>query len=356
MKRILSVLASAALLTGCASSAPSRAAADTSPAETAPAVTPAPTATPVPTATPEPEPGLPYDEIRMVVKEGAYAAEFKQGYYTMSQDGLWGLMRADGTKVLPCEALSPVSLCGALEQWHWDVYKNWDEMDALSQKLTAAGGGALCAGHGGFSFSFFYDLDSPGRDPAGVDLSALRCLQSGTPGESVPMEDAYWERFGDLLPVYSAHEDPEGGEMAWPGPMEETITGDGQTVKWWYIGRDGTAFYPANLDKAGWFFGEALAPVETDGKWAYLDRSGTLATQAVYDPVCTAAFGSDGEFVYGAPLYNGYAVVRRGDGWGLLDSNGAEVIPCEEQGVAWEGTVLWVKEEDGWHRTELLAA
>lgn len=355
MKRMVTALLSVALMTGCASA---ESAVQAAPApETTPAsvATPAPTATPEPTPTPEPEPGLDYDEIRMVLCEGYNAAELREGYYTMSKDGLWGLMRADGTEVLPCEALSPVSVCGALRQWHWDVYKNWDELDALSQELQAAGDGALCAGHGGMSFSFFYDLDSPGRDSAAVDLSALRCLLGGTPGQGVAMEDAYWDYFGDLLPVYSAYEDPEGADMCWPGPLVESQRDDGQTVKWWYIGREGSALQPANLEKAGWFFDEALAPVEVNGKWAYLNRSGELVTQPVYDPVCKEAFWESEEPVYGAHLCNGYAVVRRGDGWGLLDANGTEVIPCEKQGLAWEGTVLWVKEDTGWHRTELPA-
>ena len=64
---------------------------------------------------------------------------------------------------------------------------------------------------------------------------------------------------------------------------------------------------------------------------------------------------ADEEPVSGAPLQNGYAVVRRGNGWGLLDENGVEVIPCEEQGVAWEGTTLWVKNDTGWHKTALPA-
>lgn len=355
MKRMIPVLGALLLLLTACTPAQSTAPAATPEPAAEPAAAPGPTPTAAPTATPEPEPGLDYDEIRMVLREGPYAAELYEGYYTMSRDGLWGLMRADGTEVLPCEALTPVSVCGALGQWHWDVYKNWEEMDALSQEMTAAGDGALCSGHGGLSHSFYYDLDSPGRDTEAVDLSALRCLVGGTPGEAVAMEEAYWEYFGDLLPVYSAHEDPEGGELAWPGPMEEFTRGDGQTVKWWYMGRDGTALYPADLDKAGWFFDEALAPVEIGGKWAYLNRSGELATEAVYDPVCITPFGPAEELVYGAHLCNGYAVVRRDDGWGLLDAAGAEAIPCEEQGVAWEGTVLWVKDDAGWHQTALPA-
>ena len=358
MKRMMPVLTAALLLAGCTVPTATPDSAMESGTEPASEVVTTPTPEPAPTATPVPEePGLDYDEIRMIVCEGSEAAELREGYYTMSRDGLWGLMRADGTEVLPCEALRPVAVCGAMRKWHWDVYRNWDELDALSAKMTAAGDGALCAAHGGSVHSFYYDLDSPGRDTTSVDLSALRYLQGGTPAWAVPMEEGCWDYFGDILPVYSAHEDPEGGpEMGWPGPMVEETRDDGQTVKWWYICRDGTALYPADLDKAGWFFDEALAPVETGGNWAYLNRSGELATEAIYDPICTTAFAkADVVPVSGAPLQNGYAVVRRGNGWGLLDENGVEVIPCEEQGVAWEGTTLWVKNDTGWHKTALPA-
>ena len=39
------------------------------------------------------------------------------GYFTVSRDGLWGLIRADGEEVLPCEAPVPITRCGG--GWHW---------------------------------------------------------------------------------------------------------------------------------------------------------------------------------------------------------------------------------------------
>lgn len=357
MKRMMPVLAAALLLAGCATPA---ATSDSvvepvvdSPSEMAVAPTPCPT----PEVTPVPEPGLACEEIRTVLCYDSAPARPCEGYFTMSRDGLWGLMRADGTEVLPCKAQYPVFICGALQQWHWDVQgMSWDDFDSISQTLQEEGVGALCSGHGGLDHSFFYDLDAAGRDQTAVDLSALRCLVGGTPGQSEPMVDAYWEFYGDLLPVYSAHEDPEGGELGWPGPMVESKTGDGQTVKWWYMSRDGSALLPAELDQAGWFFAEALAPVQTGGRWAYLDRKGELATEAVYDAVCDTGPNNDSEtFRFAAHLQNGYAAVCRDGKWGLLDATGAEVIPCEEQGVAWEGSTLWVKQDTGWYKAELPA-
>ena len=91
-------------------------------------------------------------------------------------------------------------------------------------------------------------------------------------------------------------------------------------------------------------------PVQMPGGWVYVDRAGHTVTEGFYDP--TYATGtrlySDtpaAEPFYAAPLQNGYAAVRRGGAWGLLDAAGTEVIPCEQAGVAWEGTTLWLKEK-----------
>ena len=90
------------------------------------------------------------------------------------------------------------------------------------------------------------------------------------------------------------------------------------------------------------------------GDWAYVNRSGDLVTEAVYEPVWHNG-GKDNPPVYAACLQNGYAAVCRDGQWGLMDSTGAEIIPCEHPGIAWEGTTLWVKADDGWHKTELPA-
>lgn len=355
MKPILPVLLSAVLLAGCTPAAPSAATSEA-------AQTPAPPETPAATPDATPEPGLPYDEIRTPVCDDSVPARPCEGYFTMEQNGRWGLMRADGTELLPCLAPAPVSRCGAAGHWIWfstagaGVFSNYDA------ELQASGDGALCPGHGGFSYSFFYNLDAPGLDPSAIDLTGLYCYRRSTPGDSTPLQDdptagQLWDFYGDLLPVYSAHLEGEG-DATWPGPLVESNRGDGTPIKWWYISRQGYANFAPDLDQAGWFFDEALAPVETQEHWAYLDREGNLVTEAVYDPVCGVArdpyTGEVGaEATWAGHMQNGYAVVRQGDAWGLLDATGAEVIPCEKAGVAWEGTTLWVKEEGGWVRTAL---
>ena len=101
------------LLTACTpqNAAPS----DVQPASAAPAAegTPAPTSAS--------QPGLPYDEIRTAVRYDSTPARPCEGYFTMSQNGLWGLMRADGTELLPCQGSSPVSNCGAAGEWIWNA-------------------------------------------------------------------------------------------------------------------------------------------------------------------------------------------------------------------------------------------
>lgn len=356
VKRFFSLFLPALLLTACAN-AETEAGAVSVTAETARTTETAATPTPVP------QPGLPYEEIRTVVRYDSDPARPCEGYFTMSQNGLWGLMRADGTEVLPCRASSPVSNCGVADHWIWNAAIDWDTYDAYVEKLGASGDGTLCGGHGGFSYGFFYNLDVAGLDRATLEPAGLYCYRRSTPGQSNameqdPMAEELWNFYGEWLPVYSAHLDPEGGEMNWPGPLQESTCDDGSTVRWWYINRDGTGLFPAELDRAGWFFDEALAPVERDGHWAYLDRQGKLATEAVYEPVCDSLHDPQtGEFLaepyFAAHLQNGYAAVCRQGRWGLLDATGVEVIPCEEDGVAWEGTTLWLRDASGWHQAKL---
>ena len=319
---------------------------------------PEPQTTAAPAATPQAEPGLPYDEIRTIEEYDATPSTPSEGYFTMSQNGLWGLMRADGTEVLPCRSAAPVSRCGAEDHWIWfpEERMEWEEFDALSAELTEAGDGSLCPGHGGLGDMFFYDLDSPGRDTTAVDLSALRWYRMGTPGDVMEMDDTLWGEYGDILPVYSAYEEGEEGDPKFPGDPVPDDTG----ALYWYICKDGSAFYVPGAQQVCWFFYEELAPVQIGDKWGYVDRSGNQTTEVKYE----ATWGSMGEYAnpedpaapkYAACLQNGYAAVCRGGQWGLLDSKGTEVIPCEHLGVAWEGTTLWIKSGDGWHKTELPA-
>ena len=54
---------------------------------------------------------LDYDEIRLIDYFREYQPYPDTDYYTMCRDGKWGLMRSDGTEVLPCRASEPLFEC-----------------------------------------------------------------------------------------------------------------------------------------------------------------------------------------------------------------------------------------------------
>ena len=331
------------------------------PGGTTPAPTPAVTAAPAPTAKPMPttDPAaLPYDEMRSVAVYGTTPTTIQEGYFTVSQDGKWGLIRADGTEVLPCLAEQPVSNCGNGQHWMWTVPgMDWEEVDARTAQLEAEGERGICPGHGGGSFFFFYDLDV--ADGHAYDPGALRAYQSSDgPGDIVEVTAAMRETFGGLLPAYYAYEEGEPGDPVYPSDPDDIVNSDGTRGIWIYAGRNVPVSLPG-ARMAGFFFNEALAPVQMVDGWTYVDREGNfLPGGACYDPTygTSPTFtgdSSDTEPYYAAHLQNGYAAVRRGDAWGLLDATGTEVVPCAQPGVAWEGTTLWVKSDGGWRQQEL---
>lgn len=343
----MALLLMALLLTGCSDDhAPSQTMTTPQPETGA-----APAFEPSPATTPEQEPGLEYDEIRTIAINSAYPALPCQGYFTMSKDGLWGLMRADGTEILPCKSSFPVFACGTEPHWRWEDSSNptdWESFYALSDQISSAGDGTLCTGeHGAQAVSFFYALNAPGRDKYGVDPSALRVYESGSPGSCKEMDDSYWNIYGDTLPVYNADLLGGSGDPSYPSvPIEKEDGGI-----YWYINRNGSGLFVPQCKMALWFLDESLAPIQQESGWAYMSSQKGFVTQAVYQP--TWCYDENGSPVYAACLQNGYAAVCREGQWGLLDASGTEVIPCENAGVAWEGTHLWIKEENGWQLTSL---
>ena len=340
MKRLLGTVLALLLLTACG-------AADTAALPAGPTPVPTPAASPAAdtvTVTDLPPgemlplegPALDYDEIRSIELWGTEPAELIGDYFTVCRDGLWGLMRADGTELLPCLAGMPVTCCGL--HWHWDAPIGWDEMDAYTAALRATNDGELEGGHDGGGRQFFYD----------VDRAALRVLPAAL-GTIRDVDAAETAHFGTLLPVCPRH--------AVTGTGNPDLLGD-PVGDWFFIdagsGEQVHVTAQQAVTAAGWFYDEALAPVQLDGEdWAYVDRSGALVTGAVYAPVYAETCRWDdalGDYVYtvpclASPLQNGYAAVRRADtgGWGLLDAAGAETVPAVYAGCAWDGTVLWLR-------------
>lgn len=162
MKRIVCAVI-ALLLTGCAAGQvwPSVPVTDGQPAatpetaataETAEsAAAPAPTTAPPQGLVPTDADVLDYDDIRLIAYERAFQPYPETDYYTMCKDGLWGLMRSDGTEVLPCRAPQPLVEC-FIEGRRWHGYQDnlpWDEMLAEEKRINVllreSGDGMLCA-------------------------------------------------------------------------------------------------------------------------------------------------------------------------------------------------------------------
>ncbi len=356
MKRLLCTALAMLLLTACGAGDTGTAAPSATPT---PAPTPAPTASPAaePTAAPDLPQGfaavtgatLAYDDIRPVVQQGLDPPDMVRGYFTVCQDGLWGLMRADGTEVLPCAATAPVRRC---EQGHW----MWDtplvvgeEREQTDAVLQQNGDGSLEPGHGGWIGQFFFDLTR--GEP---------CLYHGMDGRF------FFTPVGtpDLLPETCAERlDPAAALLPLADRREQedefagTVPGEAESDLYYYDTAAGTKVTVQTeepVTAAGFFYDEALAPVRLgEGNWAYIDRSGALVTEAVYAPVFDEAYAYNdalgiwraAEPMMAAPLRGGYAAVRRADtgGWGLLDAAGAEAVPAVYAGCVWDGTVLWLR-------------
>ena len=140
------LILAALLLAGCAAS--------TAASTPESAATPSPSAAPPATAETA-QTTLTYDEIRPIADLGTEPGGLCTGYFTVSRDGLWGLIRADGEEVLPCEAPVPITRCGG--GWHWIYWPEglgWSDsstmnFDELNAAVQAGNNGSLCPGHGG---------------------------------------------------------------------------------------------------------------------------------------------------------------------------------------------------------------
>lgn len=134
-------LAAALLVCGCTPAPESTAPASSASPE---AATPSPTETPEATApaglTDAGLGVLDYDEIRAICRDTQPYFLQMDGYYTMSRDGLWGLMRTDGTEVLACQSSVPLSGCASADlRWHSPL--EWECLASLTAQLQVTGDG-----------------------------------------------------------------------------------------------------------------------------------------------------------------------------------------------------------------------
>lgn len=325
------------LLAGCAA-----APADTAstPALT-PAATAAPTATPEAAETPETADGE-YDAILLPQLDTELGKQLAQdglatdGYYTMSRNGKWGLMTSDGTVLLPCLSVRPVGRCasGGL-RWHYLRQLDDSVRQTYEDTLAAAEAGVLCTGeHDGLDCTWTYDVDTGQVCKSAGQLVLARPLDD---------EDA---AYGDYLPCLRCIWYDGEGDPNYYKPAE-----GGGTV---YANADGVLLTNTIYEDAGCFYDQPLAPVKIGGKWAYINLRGEPLTDAVYDPVYGGIdFYDDYAPKYASPFLNQYAAVCRDDKWGVLDATGAEYIPCVYEGAAWNGHILWLKQNGHWQSQTL---
>lgn len=356
VKRSLFPVLSMLFLTGCAAGAvssaavPSTAAPLPGTAETAgtaeAAATPAPTADAVQPPQGLVETGaavLDYDEIRLIDYFREYQPYPDTDYYTMCRDGKWGLMRSDGTEVLPCRASEPLFEC-SWNAHHWHGYLDglFGSPDyeaaykAASQTLTESGDGRLCAEHDGGGYRQFVCLQD--------DKTYLYSGSMG-PGQFITLTDDILRLFSGstngLVPAQSGTTTHESDEWY-------NFVGDGLYV---YRCRNSGAANNFVYTAADCFFDAPLAAAQREGKWVYLDTAGHEVTAPCYDGIYRPNHYTDEPLVFAraAPLLSGYAVVSRDGKFGLLDSTGAELVPCAYDGLAWDGGTAWVRLGDGWH-------
>ena len=310
------------------------------------AATPAPTADAVQPPQGLVETGaavLDYDEIRLIDYFREYQPYPDTDYYTMCRDGKWGLMRSDGTEVLPCRASEPLFECSwNAHHWHGyldDLFGSPDyeaAYKAASQTLTENGDGRLCAEHDGGGYRQFVFLQD--------DKTYLYSGSMG-PGEFITLTDDILRLFSGstngLVPAQSGTTTHESDEWY-------NFVGDGLYV---YRCRNSGAANNFVYTAADCFFDAPLAAAQREGKWVYLDTAGHEVTAPCYDGIYRPNHYTDEPLVFAraAPLLNGYAVVSRDGKFGLLDNTGAELVPCVYDGLAWDGGTAWVKLADGWH-------
>lgn len=351
-----------AFLTGCAAGSvssaavPSTAAPLPGTAETAgtpqPAGTAEAAATPAPTADAvQPPQGLvetgaavlDYDEIRLIDYFREYQPYPDTDYYTMCRDGKWGLMRSDGTEVLPCRASEPLFECSwNAHHWHGyldDLFGSPDyeaAYKAASQTLTESGDGRLCAEHDGGGYRQFVCLQD--------DKTYLYSGSMG-PGQFITLTDDILRLFSGstngLVPAQSGTTTHESDEWY-------NFVGDGLYV---YRCRNSGAANNFVYTAADCFFDAPLAAAQREGKWVYLDTAGHEVTAPCYDGIYRPNHYTDEPLVFAraAPLLSGYAVVSRNGKFGLLDNTGVELVPCVYDGLVWDGGTAWVRLGDGWH-------
>lgn len=93
-------------------------------------------------------------------------------------------------------------------------------------------------------------------------------------------------------------------------------------------------------------FVEGVLAVSKDGKWGYINESGKMITDFIYDASEVAPWGNT--YMYSA--LNNYIIVRQGDLWGLIDTNGNAVVEVAYEGISQANSdgFIWLQENGTW--------
>lgn len=278
---------------------------------------------------------LDYDDIRLVYHYSVWD-EPLPGYYTVCRDGQWGLIRNDGSEVLPCTFAQPVALCSDQPPRYpaWIVAANGDNalLADMSRYLDAVGEGVFCGlDHCGPGYEEYFWVES----------SRQMCACIGTLGPSEPthISPQRKEKMGYWFPCRPAAlvEEDWGLNVRYDAD-----------APYRYRDAEGLPLNNYEYQQAEPFLhGAPLAAARRGSQWVYLDGSGNEVTAPCYDPVYWS-FG-DPNRGFASPLLNGYAAVCRDGRYGLLDSSGAEFVPCAYNGLVWDGALGWLKQDDGWY-------
>lgn len=257
--------------------------------------------------------------------------------FTVQDDGKWGLIDENGNWLLPCAADQPIAKC-SMGHWIFQV-DGWipdnNEYDTFSTLLKERELAPLCDGHGGDNSYHFVNTDN----------------------NTIPMDFITIEGCIDFRDISASELAVMDYEPAYFAGVETTELGEKPASNgyWNFVNGRGDLLVPdMEFDLVGEFGDEALAPVCLDGKWAYVDKNGVLATAFIYDSCWHAQKKFDAETEYLAfPVFaycldGGFAPVLRDGKWGVIDSTGTEVVPCEYEGAAPLSGGAWLKKDGIW--------
>ena len=293
------------------------------PEQTAPASSQQESSTPTPAPTEEPVKAIefkvgPLEEgMEIVTSLADYAAPYNRALEQQEelalyqQDGKMGVIRLDGTIVVPAEEnVHWCEVCGIV---------NEDESKIFDHTGSVVGVG----GHGIGGGNLFYE-PTEGKLYT-TDYEYL-----------IPYQTAQGER-GQLITAVPVRAITEG---------EGYYQNNGDTYTPVQLG-DIQGYYLFHLDgtKAGdtlWqdirYHGQSdMYTIQLEGKWGYCSHeTGEVLLAPAYEEVL--------------PFWNGRAAVKTSTGWGYIDLTGKEQTPMDflQATTADSSRCAWVKTEQGW--------